>query len=52
MHEMQSLDQMFLLVFSTGCRFLNLDVSSLTDKWYGESQKLANAVFSLVSNIF
>ncbi|EDO42053.1 predicted protein [Nematostella vectensis] len=30
-----------------GCRFLNLQVSSLTDKWYGESQKLAAAVFSL-----
>lgn len=32
-----------------GCRFINLEVSSLTDKWYGESQKLVNAVFSLVS---
>lgn len=28
-------------------RFINLDVSILTDKWYGESQKLAAAVFSL-----
>ncbi|XP_077290583.1 outer mitochondrial transmembrane helix translocase-like isoform X2 [Arctopsyche grandis] len=27
--------------------FINLDVSILTDKWYGESQKLAAAVFSL-----
>lgn len=27
--------------------FINLDVSLLTDKWYGESQKLAAAVFSL-----
>lgn len=34
-----------------GCRFINLDVSSLTDKWYGESQKLANAVFSLALKI-
>ena len=33
----------------SGCRFINLQVSSLTDKWYGESQKLAAAVFSLVS---
>ena len=33
---------------SLGCRFINLQVSSLTDKWYGESQKLAAAVFSLV----
>lgn len=30
-----------------GTRFINLDVSILTDKWYGESQKLAAAVFSL-----
>ncbi|XP_021922312.1 ATPase family AAA domain-containing protein 1-B-like isoform X2 [Zootermopsis nevadensis] len=28
-------------------RFINLDVSILTDKWYGESQKLAAAVFTL-----
>jgi len=34
-----------------GCRFINLEVSSLTDKWYGESQKLANAVFSLAYKI-
>lgn len=30
-----------------GTRFINLDVSILTDKWYGESQKLASAVFTL-----
>ncbi|XP_078269273.1 outer mitochondrial transmembrane helix translocase [Rhinoraja longicauda] len=29
------------------CRFINLQPSTLTDKWYGESQKLAAAVFSL-----
>lgn len=29
------------------CRFINLQVSNLTDKWYGESQKLAAAVFSV-----
>uniref|UniRef100_A0A2P2I454 ATPase family AAA domain-containing protein 1-like n=1 Tax=Hirondellea gigas TaxID=1518452 RepID=A0A2P2I454_9CRUS len=34
-----------------GCRFINLDVSLLTDKWYGESQKLAGAVFSLATKI-
>uniref|UniRef100_A0A1A9WWC6 AAA+ ATPase domain-containing protein n=1 Tax=Glossina brevipalpis TaxID=37001 RepID=A0A1A9WWC6_9MUSC len=34
-----------------GMRFINLDVSMLTDKWYGESQKLASAVFSLASKI-
>lgn len=27
--------------------FINLDVSMLTDKWYGESQKLVSALFSL-----
>lgn len=32
-------------------RFINLDVSILTDKWYGESQKLAGAVFSLAQKI-
>ena len=32
-------------------RFLNLDASALTDKWYGESQKLATAVFSLAVKI-
>ncbi|CAJ0569151.1 unnamed protein product, partial [Mesorhabditis spiculigera] len=32
---------------SSGCRFINLQVSDLTDKWYGESQKLAAAVFSV-----
>ncbi|CAG9859112.1 unnamed protein product [Phyllotreta striolata] len=30
-----------------GTCFINLDVSILTDKWYGESQKLAAAVFTL-----
>ncbi|XP_022200861.1 ATPase family AAA domain-containing protein 1 [Nilaparvata lugens] len=34
-----------------GTRFINLDVSILTDKWYGESQKLASAVFSLAVKI-
>lgn len=34
-----------------GCRFINLDVASLTDKWYGESQKLASAVFTLATKI-
>jgi len=34
-----------------GARFINLDVSSLTDKWYGESQKLAGAVFTLACKI-
>jgi len=34
-----------------GMRFVNLDVAMLTDKWYGESQKLASAVFSLARKI-
>lgn len=34
-----------------GSRFINLDVASLTDKWYGESQKLSSAVFSLAAKI-
>jgi len=34
-----------------GARFINLDISSLTDKWYGESQKLAGAVFTLARKI-
>jgi len=34
-----------------GARFINLDISSLTDKWYGESQKLAGAVFTLAKKI-
>lgn len=34
-----------------GCNFINLDLSILTDKWYGESQKLAAAVFSLAIKI-
>jgi len=32
---------------SAGARFVDLQFSTLTDKWYGESQKLAAAVFSL-----
>ncbi|XP_026883558.2 ATPase family AAA domain-containing protein 1-A [Electrophorus electricus] len=32
---------------ASGCRFINLQASTLTDKWYGESQKLTAAVFSL-----
>ncbi|XP_046917601.2 outer mitochondrial transmembrane helix translocase [Dermatophagoides farinae] len=34
-----------------GARFINLDISALTDKWYGESQKLAAAVFTLAIKI-
>jgi ATPase family AAA domain-containing protein 1 len=34
-----------------GMRFINLDIAMLTDKWYGESQKLASAVFTLAIKI-
>lgn len=34
-----------------GMNFVNLDISLLTDKWYGESQKLAAAVFSVARKI-
>ncbi|XP_067136230.1 outer mitochondrial transmembrane helix translocase [Centruroides vittatus] len=34
-----------------GARFINLEVSALTDKWYGESQKLAASVFTLAVKI-
>lgn len=35
----------------SGARFINLEVAALTDKWYGESQKLAAAVFTLVCTV-
>ncbi|XP_013395490.1 ATPase family AAA domain-containing protein 1-B [Lingula anatina] len=34
-----------------GARFINLQITSLLDKWYGESQKRAEAVFSLAVKI-
>jgi SpoVK/Ycf46/Vps4 family AAA+-type ATPase len=36
---------------ATGARFLNLQVASLTDKWYGETQKRTEAVFSLAQKL-
>lgn len=36
---------------ATGARFINLQISSLVDKWYGESQKRAEAVFSLAHKL-
>ncbi|XP_048338387.1 outer mitochondrial transmembrane helix translocase-like [Sphaerodactylus townsendi] len=36
---------------ASGCRFINLQASTVTDKWYGESQKLTAAVFSLATKI-
>ncbi|KAH8393530.1 hypothetical protein KR200_004123, partial [Drosophila serrata] len=34
-----------------GMRFINLDISVLKDKWYGESLKLASAVFTLAQKL-
>jgi len=34
-----------------GARFVNLDGAALHDKWYGESQKLAGALFSLARKL-
>lgn len=36
---------------AAGARFINLQVSTLVDKWYGESQKRAEAVFSLAMKL-
>ncbi|KAJ8263191.1 hypothetical protein COCON_G00156480 [Conger conger] len=36
---------------ASGCQFINLQASTLTDKWYGESQKFTAAVFSLAVKI-
>lgn len=41
-----------IIARAANARFINLQVSSLCDKWYGESQKLADAVFSVVSLLF
>jgi ATPase family AAA domain-containing protein 1 len=42
---------MLFITREAGARFVNLDVSVLTDKWYGESQKIAGAVFTLATKI-
>lgn len=33
------------------CTFINVELQQLTNKWYGESQKLAAAVFSLANKL-
>ncbi|XP_078317022.1 outer mitochondrial transmembrane helix translocase-like [Crassostrea virginica] len=34
-----------------GARFINFKISSMVDKWYGESQKRAEAVFTLATKL-
>lgn len=39
------------LAKESGARFINLQVSTLFDKWFGESQKRTEAVFSLAQKV-
>ena len=38
-------------LFLAGARFLNINLSSLLDKWYGESQKRVEALFTLALKV-
>lgn len=39
------------LARESGACFINLHISTLTEKWYGDSNKLVNAVFSLARKL-
>jgi SpoVK/Ycf46/Vps4 family AAA+-type ATPase len=39
------------LAHESGACFINLHISTLTEKWYGDSNKLVNAVFSLARKL-
>jgi ATPase family AAA domain-containing protein 1 len=39
------------LAKESGAVFINLHISTLTEKWFGESQKLVHAVFSLARKV-
>lgn len=39
------------LASESGACFINLHISTLTEKWYGDSNKLVNAVFSLARKL-
>ena len=39
------------LAKESGARFINLQVSTLFDKWFGESQKRTEAIFSLALKV-
>ena len=39
------------LAAESGANFINLHISTLTEKWFGDSNKLVNAVFSLARKL-